>query len=594
MLKIPTTFLAVALGCMLWPAPAGAQAAPPSGAPPTGAPPAGGPGANGGFRRFREPPPNPLRNIQTTVTDDWLTYSHDPQRTGWNNGETTLTPKNVSHLKLLWSTLLPTTPDPGSGITLTAPVVVSGVQTADGVKTVAYTISGDNMLFAVDADTGKVIWQKSFPNHDKPLREANWMCTNTEQATPAIDKDKGVIYFTTSDGDLRAASLSDGSPKLTPTRIDPAYSRNWSLNVVGNWVYTGGGRGCGGDALDPMVSGNIDAADVSDPEHVKVQTIYTGFGRPDGPWNRGGPVLGPQGVYVSTADGRYDPAAGFLGESLLAVRLGGQGIADSFTPSNWRFMNAHDFDLGAGSPIIFPFKGRAIVAIGSKESVEYLLDANELGSFDHSTPLYTSPKLGNDPNMGERYGIWGGAATWEDAAGNRFLYIPMMNAESKEAPTFPHVYGDPAASSVLPDGGADNIAGIMAAEAKWPSSIMAFKVVEDSGKFSLQPVWIASVAITPDTPTVANGVVFVVSTGENVVQNLRPDIRPLTKKSVWRNTPVGHQILYAFDAETGKLLYSSKNVLKDWDHFSQPVVSDGKVYVVSHDAHLYAFGLKKR
>ncbi len=593
MSNIRSVLIAAMAGSLLLPVFGVAQATPPAGASPAGEPGPGAPGASSGFRRFRPAPLNPLRNIQTTVTDDWLTYSHDPQRTGWDNGDTTFTPKNVSHLKLLWSTVLPTTPDPGSGITLTAPVVVSGVQTADGVKTVAYTISGDNILFAVDADTGKVIWQKSFPNHDTPLREANWMCTNTEQATPVIDKDKGLIYFTTSDGNLRAALLSDGSPKLTPTRIDPPFSRNWSLDLVGNWVYTGGGRGCGGDTADPIVSGNIDAANISDPAHVTVQTVYTGNGRADGPWNRGGPVLGPQGVYVSTADGRYDPASGFLGESVLAIRLGGQGIADSFTPSNWRFMNAHDFDLGAGSPIIFPFKGRAIVAIGSKESVEYLLDANELGSFDHSTPLYTSPKLGNDPNMGERYGIWGSAATWVDAAGNRFLYIPMMNAESKDAPTFPHVYGDPSASSVLPDGGANNIAGIKTAEANWPSSIMAFQVVEDNGKFSLQPVWIAAVAIAPDTPTVANGVVFVVSTGENVVQNLRPDIRPLTTKSVWRNTPVGHQILYAFDAETGKPLYSSKDRLKDWDHFSQPVVSNGKVFIVSHDAHLYAFGLKK-
>jgi len=55
---------------------------------------------------------------------------------------------------------------------------------------------------------------------------------------------------------------------------------------------------------------------------------------------------------------------------------------------------------------------------------------------------------------------------------------------------------------------------------------------------------------------------------------------------------VGRQILYALDAEKGKQLYSSKDVLPNWDHFSQPVISNGKVFVVSHDAHIYAFGLR--
>jgi outer membrane protein assembly factor BamB len=51
--------------------------------------------------------------------------------------------------------------------------------------------------------------------------------------------------------------------------------------------------------------------------------------------------------------------------------------------------------------------------------------------------------------------------------------------------------------------------------------------------------------------------------------------------------------LYALDAETGKTLWSSKNLIKDWVHFGEPVVALGKVYIVTHDAHVYAFGLKR-
>ena len=568
MSKIAALLLPTFLFSILAPLSASAQGAPPAG---QAAPPAGAAAPrNPAFRRFMPPTFDPLANTQPPVSDDWLTFSHDPQRSGWNNADTTFTTRNVSHLKLLWSTQLPVTPSPFAAQTLTAPVVVSGVQTPDGPKTVAYTISGDSTLYAIDADTGKLLWQKAFPNPSTPVKEANWMCTDTEQATPVIDKEKGVIYFTTDDGNLRAASLTDGSPRLTPTPIGPPDVRNWSLNLVNDVIYTSMGRGCGGDAAQPMVSGNVTAVDVHDPARVTVNKVYTGFWRPAGPWNRGGPVLGPEGVYVQTADGRYDPASGFFAESVVAIRLGGQGIADSFTPSNWRYMNAHDLDLGAGSPVVFPFHGHALIATGAKESIEYLLDANELGGFDHNTPLYASPKLGNDTDTLEQFGIWGGDATWQNAAGDRYIYVPMWNAPSKDAPTFPHVNGDVS-----------------------QGSIMAFQVIDNDDKFSLQPAWISGVVEAPDSPAVANGVVFAVGTGEQTLQNPGHHIiRDRFAAAKVRNTPVGHQILYAFDAETGKQLYSSENVLTSWDHFSQPVISHGEVFVVSYDGHVSAFGLK--
>jgi hypothetical protein len=521
--------------------------------------------------RRRRPPPDPLRNTSPAATDDWLTFSHDAQRTGWNNAETAFDTRNVSRLALLWGTQLSAVPSPHATQTLTAPVVVSGVQTPAGIRTLAFTISGDSTLFAVDADSGKVLWQKKYENPYQPMREATRLCANAEQATPVIDKQKGVIYFTIGDGDLRGLSLADGSEKLTPTPMVAPYSRNWSLNLFENIVYTAAGRGCGGDTAEPIEPGNVAAADVSDPQHVKVSHFYTGYGRPAGPWGRSGPVLGPQGVYVQTADGLSDPASGFWGNSVIAVRLGAQGAADSFTPPNWHYMNAHDLDLGSGSGTMFPFQGKALFATGAKEGVVYLLDANALGGGapNHDKALFTTPKLGNDPDMLERYGIWGGLSSYEDKDGARFVYVPMMNKPSVKAPAFPIVNGDVSQGSV-----------------------MAFKVVQTGDGISLAPAWISGVVQAPDMIAIANGVVFTVGTGEQTIQNPSPAIVGNLAWSQFRVTPVGHQILYAFNAQTGKQLYSSRNLLPNWDHFSQPVVSNGKVFMVSHDAHLYAFGLK--
>lgn len=532
----------VALG-LLWTASAAAQA--PQSAPPG---------------------PDPLRNTIPAVDDDWLMFNHDPQRTGWNNGEVTLGKNNVSKLKLLWSAQLSTAPIITTLQTLTAPLVAS----VNG-RILVYVMGADDTLFALDGASGQIVWQKTFRNTLTPERPATWLCANAEQATPVIDRQKGVIYFTTSDGNLRASALTDGSEKITPRPFVAPFSRNWSLNLVDNFVYTTAGRGCGGDAANPVEAGVIAAADISDPNHVAVNHVFTGSGRPAGPWSRAGVALGPQGLYVQTADGPTDPASGFFGNTVLAVRPGGRGIADSFTPPNWRYLSAKDLDLGSGSPTVFPFKGRALLATGAKEGLVYLLDANALGGGgpEHGKALYTSPRFGNDAVRLDGWGIWGAFSTWQNGAGDRYIYMPMWNKQA----------GDTAGSFKFKNG--DTTQG----------SVMALQVMEDGGNFTLLPLWVTGVNQAPDAPVVANGVVYAVGTGEQTIQNPGHPMT-LAEGAVFRSTPVGHQELYALDAETGKILYDSKTILKDWDHFSEPVVSHGKVFLVSHDAHVYAFGLR--
>ena len=176
-------------------------------------------------------------------------------------------------------------------------------------------------------------------------------------------------------------------------------------------------------------------------------------------------------------------------------------------------------------------------------------------------------------------------STYENADGNRYLYLPMWGPPAKDMPAFK--YG----SGPTPNG-----------------SIMAFQLADDAGKLSLVPLWMSPNMTVPDSPVVANGVVYAVQTGEQTLQNqLRPGQqlyerpppgtpRPTISAAAaakFRATPVSNLILYAFDAETGKQLYTSKKIIPDWVHFTEPVVAFGKVFVVTHDAHVYAFGLKR-
>ena len=83
-------------------------------------------------------------------------------------------------------------------------------------------------------------------------------------------------------------------------------------------------------------------------------------------------------------------------------------------PPNWRYMFARDLDLGSGGPMVFSFGARTLLATAAKESVVYLLDADSLGGLDHQTPLYMSPRLGNDIQDFQAQGVWGGMATYQN------------------------------------------------------------------------------------------------------------------------------------------------------------------------------------
>src|SRR5215831_13663622 len=91
---------------------------------------------------------------------DWLTFGHDPQRTGWAFEETVLNPQNVPNLKLVWKTKLKN--EAYSLSALTAPVVASRISTAKGVRSVVYVAGITGTVFALDAETGEELWNHPF------------------------------------------------------------------------------------------------------------------------------------------------------------------------------------------------------------------------------------------------------------------------------------------------------------------------------------------------------------------------------------------------------------------------------------------------
>ena len=293
---------------------------------------------------------------------DWTTWGYDQERTGWNKGETVLSRSNVSRMKLLWNTQLSTPPKGVVLSTLTAPLVVQGVSTPHGPRNLLYLLGADDTLFALEADTGKIFWQKTFSNPATPMWAATWLCSNTVNDTPVIDKQNGIVFFITSDGKLRALNLSDGADRMKPTDMVEPFARAWSLNLIDNVVYTSSGRGCGQlpaskGAKPAVVPGSVSAMDVSDLANPKLTRFYTSGTKYSGPWGRGGVTRGPNGTVIAqTADGFYDPASGDFGETVLKLAPKATRLLDSFTPSNWQFLNTQDLDFGSASSGVFAFQ----------------------------------------------------------------------------------------------------------------------------------------------------------------------------------------------------------------------------------------------
>ena len=490
-----------------------------------------------------------------TAQSEWLTWGHDPERTGSNPDEKILNRNNVSQLEVKWVAQISTIPQESVLSTMTAPLVAN-VNTPQGSITLVFVVGSDNTLFAIDAATGKIVWQKANPNTLKEPKKGDYRCPNTQNATPVIDKAAGIIYVSTSDGNLRGFSLRDGEDLIPPIKFTDPFARNWSLNLIDGVVYSPTARGCLG------MQSHFTALDLRDPARHALE-YYTNTGITSGAWGRGGLVRGPKGIIAQTADGPYDPASGKFGNSVVAVTPKNFRLQDSFTPANFEYLNKTDLDLGSGNPVVFPFQQSTLVAVVGKESVIYLLDANNLGGSDHRTPLYASPRWGNDEAKLHDRGIWG-ITTGQDQQGRRWLYAPMLGPPAKNAPKFQQSYG-------TSDQG----------------SMMAFEVRldETTKKPTLVPMWISREMHAPEPPTVANGVVYVLLSGKTSDES-RGTIK----------APIGldpNAVLYALDAETGRELYSSNKLITSFTHFNEPVVAGGQVYVCTWDGKIYSFGLKQ-
>ena len=492
-------------------------------------------------------------------TGEWTTFSHDPQRTGYTAEEHAFSPQTVSALGLEWKTVVPNEPLFLNG--LTAPLVVRGVKTASGSRNLVLVAGSSDHIFALDAETGELVWKQDFAAVHRRPGDGGWLCPYALNATPVIDKSESRAFLIASDGRLYTLDLADGHALIPPTQFVPDFSKMWSLNYSGGVLYTALSQDCN------TASSGVAALDLKTPGRPVVR-FYSAVNGGAGVWGRAGVAVGKGGfIYAATGDAPFDAAANEFGDTVLKLSPRTLELDGYFTPENWQYITRRDLDMGTTSPVVFHWHGREFTAAGGKEGVIYLTDTASMSGSDHHSTAYASPRYTNSTQTFEKYGIWGAISTWNDPADATWLYVPSWGDPTEDA-KFPTSYGP------APHG-----------------SIMAYQVVGGTnGGPILKPMWISADIAVPDPAAIAGGLVFVLGTGENPEQVNGGDISQILGNRESRNT--GHAILHALDAETGKELWSSGDAIEGWTHFSGLAVGDGKVFVTTHDGAVYAFGLR--
>jgi outer membrane protein assembly factor BamB len=291
----------------------------------------------------------------------WPTYHRDALRTGVEpNGPT------PGSLRRVWES-------PGVDGAVYAEPLFVGNQ--------IFVATEHNNVYALDATTGKVQWQKHL---GEPVPQSQLPCGNIDPtgitSTPVADTGRGVLYvvpFTMPPRhDLVALDLSSGAQRfrrpVDAPGADPKVEQQRSaLALVGDQVLVayGGLFGDCGDYHGYLIGAPADGGG-------SLTTYQVPAARAAAIWAPPGPVVDNNSVLVASGNSVGVGANPDLSNSVLRLSLPGLQLQDSWTPRNRDQLSQSDQDLGSTSPVPV---GDGLVFVVGKEGVGYLMRAGALG-----------------------------------------------------------------------------------------------------------------------------------------------------------------------------------------------------------------------
>jgi len=468
---------------------------------------------------------------------DWSTKGSDAHRSSWVRTDPKISPASLAApgFQMIWKLKLGNEP-------LSAPVLLDRYIGYRGFRTYAFVGGNAEDVFALDSDLGRLEWQKHFSatsskgsancpggmtaSLTRPLSSAFPSAANNRfggmggRGGPAKS---GVGQ--PLEGAVTLAQVAANRPPTPPPPTTPAPGAApqparppGGFGPTPQFLYSLSSDGAfhsmyvsNGEEPAPAVKflpPNANVSDLSVVDGVAYATTANRCsGAADGVW-----ALDLTSKAVKSWQGApvggetaFGPAGNYLTAENKLLALDLKTLAPVAT-----YEADQPFTT---APIVIDYKNRILLAAAAKDGTIHLLD-----SATPTTAVAKSAAGDADP-----YAL----ATWQTIAETRW---------------------------------------IIATGAK---SITAWKLIDQNGSTSLKQDWTIHDLMTPATPLIINGVLFVLQRGDRSHTAL----------------------LSAYDATTGKQLWTSGDAIKSFVPKSGGLAAGGSsIYLGTNDGTLWAFG----
>ena len=496
---------------------------------------------------------------------DWMTDSADAQRSAWIRSDSKINKDSMSKpgFEFLWKLKLNNPPRQLNG--LTPPATLERLIGYRGFRMLGFVAGSSGKLFTIDTDLGRMEWERQLSAKGTSVGTLNCpggITTGVVRpvlaAIPPAPTGGGSGRQTPAKSGVGvpgqgAVTLADVRPQgnfnmnaMMPqsTRVNPANPPGGQFGAGPFLVYALAGDGKlyalhlsnGADFEPPtnFLPANANANGLIIVDQVAYVVTEQGCGgAANGVW-----ALDLITKQVKTFKANVVGSAGiaFDGDSSIYVTTGSGGDQ----PNSLVALDAKSlavkasFSAGAqsfaSSPVVFAHKSKTMIAATTKDGRVHLFDSTNLNA-----PLASSPAM-NATDLAA-----GALASWQDLSGTRWILVPTNG------------------------------------------SVVAWKVVEQGSRVSLQTGWTSRDLISPLPPTIINGVAFVTSSGE-----FRAKDSKLT--AAQRAARSGKAVIYALDASTGKELWNSGTTITSFARGGALSGGMGQLYLTTYDGTIYTFG----
>ena len=558
---------------------------------------------------------------------DKIAFHYDRQRSGWNAGETALTPRTIAggSFGLIWQSAQLDGFGELPPRLFASPLYLHSVTMSDGPFAgrsfaVVFAVTTTGYAYAINATAGHgptpgtILWRTKLT--DKPCEDG----ASGNLSTPVINVQAGTLYVTSCDAEkkwrLHALDYRSGRElPHWPLSLDAATFNQPGLNKnSGNMFSTTrtiiqrGALNLSADGARLYLAIGPDSAGwlaVIDTRRAQVVSAFSSTARTEedqgGMWASGGPSVDDQGrVYIATGAkflararngvaGIYPDSAHDWGQSVLQFRddrTAGLELMATYSPFNYCQAAAADIDLGSSGTVVIDVPAAStatphLLAVGGKQGNLYLLDRDRLpGGVVKRHPCSTDPDTDGSllgPDIQPQFGLRGPLNLF----GPYSDYVSMLDqAKSRSTPAY---YRDGEGRSFIYATGSGKAGDDFATSV--PPGLARVAIVTELGRPSFLKIGKLEKTQTfenPGSPIVSsNGTVGAVVW---VFDTNAPRTAPLYGPGAPK------PVLYAFDATSLELLWKSKpGQIFAGGKYNEPAVVDGMVLVGSD--RIQAFGL---